>query len=364
MEANRCFCSNCGTQLQAGDVYCGQCGASQESSPPVQQGEWYWDARIPAGDLLWTAAKVMMLACGFVIVLIEVIMWFSKESFIGSIGKSIARNDSDIYYAGGFIGFFFLISAIVIWLIYRHGYEAKFAVTSDGVAMETGPGTRKTNRVINGLLFWMSLLSGKPGGMGTAILADASQSGFFEWEDIHRIVPDSQRRIITLKNNWRSLVKLYCTPENYEPVLRYIEGYVRQYEPPRLANAASSPGIGGYALKLGRAAAIVLAVVLIGQSPLLPDSTGVVILGVLVVVGFITGGQIKQNITYLTAAVLIGLAISMAINAFEPMGDYLVRYYRYDRLTRMPEMAEFALSVAGMIMIVIATWRNYNHHER
>ena len=358
MEERRSFCTNCGKQLQANDVYCGQCGANQESIPSIQQREWQWDARIPAGDLLRTAAKVMMIAFVFVLVLLEVIMRFSKESFIVEIGRSIARGDSDIYYAGGFIGFFFLISAIVIWLIYRNGYEAKFAVTSEGVAMETGPGTRKTNRVINGLLFWMSLFSGKPGGMGTAILADASQSGFFEWEDIQRMTTDPERRIITLKNNWRSLLTLYCTPDNYEQVLRYIEENVRQYEPRRLAKEANRPGIGSIAQQLGRAVAIVLAVALIGQSPLLPEIAGVGILGVLIAAGFITGGHIKRNIAYLTAAVLAGLVISMAINAFEPMGDYLVRYYRYDRLMRMPGMAEFIASVAGLIVIALATWRN------
>lgn len=358
MKEEESFCINCGTPFREGDTYCSQCGAGQQMIAAHQLGELQWDANIPAGDLLWSAAKVLMIAFGFVIVLIEVIMGFSEESFIAAIFRSIARNDSDIYYAGGFIGFWILISAIVIWLIYRNGYEATFGVGAEGVWMKTRPGTMKTNRVINGLLFWMSLLSGKPGGMGTAILADASQSGFFEWVDVHRVTADPESRIITLKNNWRSLVKLYCTPDNYQTALSTVEYFVKKYEPQRLENAATSPGAGTYALKLGIFLAAIFGVVLIGQSPLLPDTTAVIILGILVVAGYIFGGPIQSKALYLSAAVLLGLAISMIINAFEPMGDYLIRYYRYDRLDSMPESAEFAASLVGLVMVAALTWRN------
>lgn len=358
MNEKESFCTNCGTPFREGDTYCSQCGAGNQVIAAHRQEELQWDANIPAGDLLWSAAKVLMIACGFVIVLIEVIMWFSGESFIVEIGRSIARGDSDIYYAGGFVGFFLLISAIVIWLIYRRGYEAEFGVGAEGVWMRTRPGTMKTNRVINGLLFWMSLLSGKPGGMGTAILADASQSGFFEWVEVHTVIADHERRIITLKNNWRSLVKLYCTADNYSTVLNTVEEYVKNYEPQRREEAATSPGASGYALKIAAFLVAIFGVVLIGQSPLLPNTAAVVILGVLVVAGHVFGGAMGRKACYLSASVLLGLAISMAINAFEPMGDYMVRYYRYDRLGSMPEVAEFAASLAGLVMVAALTWRN------
>lgn len=349
------FCTACGSALHGQEAYCSQCGAPI-AQPATGQGELVWDANISAGDLLRGAAKVLALAFGFVFIMLEIITCWSGESFVKSIAVSTARGDSSVYYAGGFIGFWLLVSALAVWAIYRKGYEATFGVGPDGVFMRTRPGTAKTNRVINGALFWLSLFSGKPGGMGTAILADASQSGFFEWEDIQRIIPEPERRVITLKGSWRTLVKLYCTAENYHAVLQLLEQYSKLHEPARLAKAASAPGAGSYVKHALTVAGAVGAVALIGGSPLLPKLAGVYLLGLLVLASFVTGGPVRRKVAYLIAAVWVGLALAMAINAYEPLGDYLVRYHRYDRLTRMPYLAEFAASLAGMAAVAVLTW--------
>ena len=356
MEENRSCCTNCGTALADGDAFCVQCGTVQHSVSTAKGEKLRWDADIPAGDLLRTVAKVMGVAFGTVFLLLEIIRQISGESFVADIGKSIFRHDPDIYYAGAMIGLLMLLSMIIVWFVYRNGYEVSYGIGSEGVWMATRPGTRKTNRIINGLLFWLSLFSGRPGGMGTAILADAGQTGFFEWQDVYKVTTDSARRIIALKSNWRTLVKLYCTPDNYASVLHHIEYYVKLFEPQRLADAANSPGFTGYARKLGTLLAALCGVALIGQSPLLPERSAVVILGVLVLAGLVTNGHYKRNISYLTAAVLTGLVISMVINAFEPMGDYMIRYYRYDRLDGMPDSARFAASLTGMLIIAVMAW--------
>ena len=82
-------------------------------------------------------------------------------------------------------------------------------------------------------------------------------------------------------------------------------------------------------------------------------------LGALALLGFITGGAVRRRIALITGAVLLGLAVSMAINAFEPLGrEYMMRYYRYTRLWNMPESAQFAASVTGLVILAVMTWRN------
>ena len=357
MEGNYAFCTNCGASINSEDAYCEQCGQVKENST-VLKVKLQWDVNIPTTDLLWGAGKVLALAFGFVLVLLEIIMQFSGESFVIEIARSMDSNDPYLYYAGGFIAFWLLLSAAFTWAIYGRGYEATFGVEEEGVWMETRPGTRKVNRIVNCLLFWLSLFSQRPGGMGTAILANASQSAAFEWEDIYRVVPNPGHHVITLKNNWRALVRLYCTPANYAAVLQLVEKYVKKHAPQRVEKAKDSPGAGTYARKLFGPLAVIAGTVLVCQSPLLPDKTGVVMLTIVALLGCITGGPVRRNITYVTGAVLLGLAISMAINAFEPLGDYYIRYYRYDRLERMPEIAEFVVSMAGMILHAVLAWGN------
>lgn len=359
MESQSSFCTHCGAALAAGDDYCGQCGVARcMRHAGGEPQELRWEANIPAGDLLWDAAKVIGLAFGLVFGLIEIISRLSGNSLLVSLAESVGRNDPSVYYAGGFIAFWLLLSALVVWAVYRHGYEVSFAADGEGIRMQTRPGTRRTNRIINTALFWLSLFSGKPGGMGAALLAETSQSGAFAWEDVARVIPVPAKKILILKSSWRTLVKLYCTPENYDAVRTLAEQHVRQRQLQGLAQAAQRPGLGSYAGKILALAASLGSVALIGQSPLLPQVAGVIVLGLLVLAEFATGGAVRRRIAWLTAAVLLGLAISMAINAFEPLGEFYLRYYRYERLERMPYAAQFAASLAGLALLAVVSWRH------
>lgn len=227
MNGKNGFCMSCGAELPAGDDYCGQCGNKRQPDVTAQHQELEWDADIPANDLLTGVAKVMVLAVVLVLVLVEVMSLFSGRSFIAALVRGVSRGASDFGYAAGFIGFFVLLCVVIIKLIYRRGYGVTYRLTPEGAWMVTRGDTRKTNRVINGVLFWTSLFSGRPGGMGTAILADASQTGFFEWRDIHAVSADADRRIIDLRSKGRTLLKLHCTPDNYAAVLHTVHHYVK-----------------------------------------------------------------------------------------------------------------------------------------
>lgn len=356
MEGNQAYCTNCGAPV-AGEAFCPRCGQAQ-AKYEAGLGDLKWAADIPAADLLKGAGFVLMLAFGLMLIFVEIIAQFSGDSFIGSMIFSIARNEPEIYYAGGFIAFWLLLSAGAVWAIYGRGYEASFGVEEQGVWMETRPGTRKVNKIINTLLFFMALLSGKPGGMGTSILAEAGQSAAFAWTDICRVVPNPRRNMIILKNNWRSLLRLYCTPENYDAVLARVEAYVQIYAQQRAEMAKDSPGAAGCLGQLSGLLAVAMGTVLIWQSPLLPDKTGIVVLCMTATIGWFAGGALKRKLAYITGAILLGLAISMTINAFEPRGEFFMRYYRYTTLDRVPDAVEFAVSLAGLIIYAILVWRD------
>jgi hypothetical protein len=39
------------------------------------------------------------------------------------------------------------------------------------------------------------------------------------WRDIRRVKEHPQQHVISVMNQWRVLVRLYCTPENYGEVI-------------------------------------------------------------------------------------------------------------------------------------------------
>ena len=45
------------------------------------------------------------------------------------------------------------------------------------------------------------------------------------WADICRVKKYPDERVISVMNNWRVVVRLYCTPENYSYVAQLVDWY-------------------------------------------------------------------------------------------------------------------------------------------
>jgi hypothetical protein len=43
------------------------------------------------------------------------------------------------------------------------------------------------------------------------------------WPEVHRVKVHQARRVISLMNSWRVVFRLYCTPDNFAPVLAAVE---------------------------------------------------------------------------------------------------------------------------------------------
>ena len=222
-KGNEGSCASCGNLVAVGEAFCSECG--QPLTSMLAKKVLQWDRNIPPRDILTGSLKVLGISVLIMWVVVEVMSQFTRHSFTVSLYKSMAKNDPTMYYAAGFVGFFLLLTFLICWAMFSHGYEASFRVGPEGAAMDTRPERRRVNSRINKLLFWVSLLSGRPGGMGTAMLAQSRQSTFAEWSDVKRIKLDPERWIIHLKNSWRTEVSLYCTPENYQSVLALVEEY-------------------------------------------------------------------------------------------------------------------------------------------
>jgi len=98
--------------------------------------------------------------------------------------------------------------------------------------LTTRKGTRKKNAVINGLLFFLGLFSGKPGAVGMAILGESQQAWSMSWKDVREVKVYPKQRVVMLKSLWRKL-PIYCTPENYETVVKMCYSLYRQAKPKR-----------------------------------------------------------------------------------------------------------------------------------
>jgi hypothetical protein len=82
--------------------------------------------------------------------------------------------------------------------------------------------TSKRSKWANRLLIVLGILARKPGAVGTGIIALSQESQSFEWKRVYAV----KRKVILLRNRWRSLIMIFCLPENYDDVVEIIKGNI------------------------------------------------------------------------------------------------------------------------------------------
>lgn len=189
-----------------------------------KSGGWQWDRNVGILTnplVLASLMKGFAAAFGITWLVLEIISWTMKKSLtIYVITHPLVVLKEGIF-AIGFIAVIVVITVIVTAIIFRNGYDAHFGVNEQGVWMTPQPGQRKTNDRIHGLLFGLGLLMRKPGAVGMAMIADATQERSVAWPEVEKIVPYPSRLAIGFYDSWHCTVIIYCQPENYEAILNY-----------------------------------------------------------------------------------------------------------------------------------------------
>ena len=106
------------------------------------------------------------------------------------------------------------------WVL-RGRQEIRYTLDEKGVREETA-GPLKYMNFVKLLL----VLSGKPTYAGIGLMAQGSKSERVTWKRVQEFVPDPQAKMITLRKGRTDLIVLYCTEENYERVLTWVQVHV------------------------------------------------------------------------------------------------------------------------------------------
>ena len=120
----------------------------------------------------------------------------------------------------------------VVLLVLRDRFTARFSLNVEGASVEATEDSRRLNRWI----VYLALLLGSPAALGSGLLAQSGENTFIAWPDVFRADFDEKRRIITLRNTWRPVVRLYCGPEQYPQAVQLVEYYMAQYAEDRAEN--------------------------------------------------------------------------------------------------------------------------------
>lgn len=180
-----------------------------ETSP--QALDWQTGIPLFTRYMLWTLAKAMfatwLIGAGLV-------------SFLLAMQGEWEGIPPIFLILGAVVCGLFLLSLMIMAVVFRNRIETRFIINETGVEMINADKTASTaNRaavVIGGL-------AGSPGTAGSGLIAASQEHQSLRWDGSFRAVFERATHTISFRNNWRTLMRVYCLPENYAAAAALVE---------------------------------------------------------------------------------------------------------------------------------------------
>lgn len=144
-----------------------------------------------------------------------------------------------------------VLSLLVMLVVFGNRMRMGFVIDDHGVMASLIDRRAKTaSRLAAGV----GALAGKPGVAGAGLIAMSDEERSAVWSGIASAKYDARRHTVALRNNWRTVLYVFCTPENYGDAAARIAANVARAARP--AQARRNPLWGA----LGLTVLVVLAV--------------------------------------------------------------------------------------------------------
>lgn len=182
------------------------------SSRTIQEPTLVWGVQIPILTnpfMLWDLFRVF----GLVFVIFFVFMYLITQGI---------DLDQLLSIVGMIMGIIFGLFRFAGLLIYWNGIDACFEITEKGAGYKAGKKAKRMNKIV----LLLGLLAGSARVAGAGLLATSQEEQFFPWRQIHKATIHKRWRVISLSNNWRTVIRLYCTPENFDDAERLVRQYM------------------------------------------------------------------------------------------------------------------------------------------
>jgi len=155
--------------------------------------------------ILWIASSGAIM-----VLLINILMGFEEFWAILTLGTAVT-------------GFLFVLFVFVVIVFLRNKFTITYTLTTYGAATEVSQNIKDLNK--------LAMIGGSLGGsmttVGSASIAMSQENVNVRWDQLKQVVVDRKRRMISLRNSWRALMRLYTYPENFDEVLEHVRQQVR-----------------------------------------------------------------------------------------------------------------------------------------
>lgn len=116
-----------------------------------------------------------------------------------------------------------VLFSLVALIFFGNRFRVRFTVDNTGALWET---IDKRAIAAGRLALVAGILGRSPQVAGAGAIALSREKEFVRWKEIAVAEYNPRRLMITLRNSWRPVMLIVCTPENYDRVAEYIHGRI------------------------------------------------------------------------------------------------------------------------------------------
>ena len=193
--------------------------AMSEQPKDASAGSISWEYGIPLATnpfMLWDFTAVTVISVlGFYLLLGIMGLVVNGEMVLPPFQAALI-------FIGILLGLFLLVSL----LLFGNRFSATFTVDEQGVGYRVG----SRGRWLTGAALAVGMLSRRPGLVGAALLAQARETGRYNWEDIRRTTVHRRLRVVSLDDGWHTVLRLYCPPDIFDEVVARVQAHVAEAE--------------------------------------------------------------------------------------------------------------------------------------
>ncbi len=175
-----------------------------------------WDIRVPLVSNVYVLVDLLLVLFLVSAALAWAVLYASGFSDVVGVLRLIIVADALIVVA----------LFMVMGYIFTNQFQLYYRLDSMSVLVRVG----EFDGSLNKLAWRVSSLIQRLGFMGgrVYVLSDKEQS--ISWSSVFRAVYDERRRVISLNSESRTLMRIYCTPENVDQVFSMVHVLVPEAE--------------------------------------------------------------------------------------------------------------------------------------
>ncbi len=132
---------------------------------------------------------------------------------------------------GLIVGGLFVLSLLIMLVVFGNRMHMGFVIDEHGIVVRVIDSRAK---IANRFAAMAGALAGKPGVAGAGVIAMHDEERSAVWSSIAGAKYDPRHHTIALRNAWRTVLYVFCTPENYADVAARIAAEIA-YAAPRAA---------------------------------------------------------------------------------------------------------------------------------